>query len=114
MPLTFNSAEQATSVLWGFTKRLLRLVMWLYLAVAHLLLLWLVAVLAWWFQLTPAGLSTAVAQMAQSTTAAVLGIAGLSAAGALSAWVWLCRKLLESATKGPVLDYLLQDAAPRE
>lgn len=89
----FNSPEQAISVLWYATARICAIVNWLIIGALHLALGLGLVLWAWWTHLTPEVLQAAFLASAQSTTAAALGVVGLSGATALGIWVWLMRRL---------------------
>lgn len=113
LPL-FDSPEQAITVSWRFIGRLARLLLLTMALLAHVALAVVVLGLLWAFQATPTGVASAFLAWLQTTTAAVLGFAGLSATALLSGYVWLLRRLLRAAHSGPMLDYLLQDVRPKD
>ena len=89
----FRSTDEALQVTWYVISQLCRLIAWVVIALAHLALLWLLALVAWWHHLTPEATAAFGQQLLQSTTAAALGAAGLSGATLLAAWAWLMRQL---------------------
>lgn len=89
----FHSAEQAVSVLWFAAARLSAIINWLIIGLLHVVLGLLLVLWAWWSHWTPELVQSTFLQSAQSTTAAALGVVGLSGATALALWVWLMRRL---------------------
>jgi len=92
-PPVFDSAEQALNVLWHSFARLCGLVAWVFIGLLHVVLLLVLALLAWWHHLTPADVMAFGQQMLQSPTVTALGVAGLSGATLGAVWVWLMRRV---------------------
>lgn len=105
----FNSLEQAISVTFHMTQRLTFVVAWMGFVIAHLLLLCLLLVLLWAFQVTPAALAEAAASLASTRPVAFLTAVGVSVAGVIAGYWRFAVKVQRWAVSGPLLRYLTQD-----
>lgn len=86
--------------------RLSMLVMWLTFFVFHLTIFVLALVTLWWVQIPPETLFEQLAQFAQSRSAAIVGLLGVSALTILALWVKVWRKAYSKI----VTPYLFRDA----
>lgn len=89
--------NQVINANWAVTGNLARLFAWLVFWIANLLLALIGCALLWWFQVTPDQIAKALLGWSQSTTASLLGAAGLSLMGVLAGYLliakWLWKKL---------------------
>lgn len=110
----FNSPEQAITVTFHAVGRMLVLMSWLALVCLHLAAALVVALLMWWFQVTPEQARMAVAGTLSSTTLAVAGALGLTGIGLLTGYLFLVRWLWSKTYVSWQSSYVLQDSRPRD
>ena len=85
--------EQAIEAIWVIAQNLSRQFVWLVFWIAQLVLALVCCGLLWWYQVTPDQLLATALGWSQSTTASLLGFAGLSVVGVLGAYLALTRWL---------------------
>ncbi|HYS88531.1 MAG TPA: hypothetical protein VEN78_26540 [Bradyrhizobium sp.] len=92
-------------ILRALLLRLSMVVMWLTFFVFHLTLFVLAVVALWWLRIPPETLVEQLASFAQSLSAALAGLVGLSALTILGLWVKLWRRVYGKV----VTPYLFRD-----
>lgn len=97
-------------MLWMMVKHLSHLVDWLIIAVLHLAL---GCFAVWWWQISPDDVQESVLLFAQSRSAAVVGLLGLSLSTALGAYLWVAQRLVRKLTTW-VVWRPIHDAMQRE
>jgi len=95
--------------MFSMLLRLLRLVVWCLIGLAHLLLALAALVTCWAWQITPSDLIDAYQRMLQTTPSAVLGALGVSGGTLIAGYVWLMRKVNQFAGTNWLVDYLMKD-----
>jgi hypothetical protein len=111
--MAFSSAEQAINVLFTITARLGALMGWVFIALAHLLVLQLLIIFLWASGTTPADLWSAFLELLRSNAVAVLGAVGLSVIGLCSGYWKLTKWVHRSAGSGLIFHYVTK-TIPRE
>lgn len=104
----FESVNQALTVQQQLIARLASLVLWSLLLSAHLVLIALLAFLAWWFQVAPADVSRWAADLTASSPAKAFAALGGSLATAMTAYAWLLRRIHRAVYTGPIVEYLMR------
>lgn len=102
----FDSPSQAMNAHWHITVRLSRLVLWSFIAIAHVALLQVVLAALWWTQATPAGVFGALRAWLESKPVAAATALGVSALGLLGLYLKLVRLMHRAAGSGWLLGYL--------
>lgn len=104
----FQSTEQALQVLFLLQARLGALVLWVIIAVLHLLGLTLLLTAAWTFQVTPGHVQAAAQQLLQTWPLATLSAAGLSGMSVLAGYWWLVRWVHQRGGRDLLMRYLMK------
>lgn len=94
--------------LLGVCARLSALIVWAFIAIAHLLLLDVLIALFWWFQVTPEVFSTAFLHMLESKPAALAGLIGVSLLGTAGLYWKLVRWAHKASGSGWLFQYVMQ------
>lgn len=102
----FQNTEQAINVLFTITARLGALVVWLFIAVAHLLVIQMVLIALWASGTSPSDLWTAFLELLRSNAVAALGAVGLSAVGLVGGYWRLTKWVHRSAGSGLLFQYV--------
>lgn len=108
----FNSTEQAITVTFHAVGRMLVLISWLWLACLHLAALFVLALLMWWFQVTPEQVRAFASDWFSSTTLAVAGAVGVSGLGLLTGYLVAVRWLWLQTYVSWQSAYVLRDSRP--
>ena len=102
----FASHTQAINTLTPMLLRLVSVMGWALLWLAHLTLVVLVLLVLWLTGTTPADIGSALHALQQSTSVQWLTALGFSALGAMAAYVWLAKRIHRYVTREWLLGYL--------